>query len=128
MTPIPADQLHAHWPWVRKGLEEVRKKCREEWLPEDVYLALKTGNAFLVTLDNDGFLVLQKHHGFRGPILFVWVVWGPHRLQQRQQEIEDGLDDIARGMGAAAIRHHSPFKAWARQGYTEMNRIYQRAV
>lgn len=40
----PAD-LRIHWPRIKASLEAVQARASEDWIPEDVFFALKSGAA-----------------------------------------------------------------------------------
>jgi hypothetical protein len=129
LTPVAADGLRAVWPWVRIGLEEVQAKTRPEWLPEDVYTAIKGGSAFLFTIGaDDGFVIVQRTQAWDGPRLFVWIMWGRNALAQQQFAIEVELDKLAASIGVRKLRMQSPRKGWERVGWQAIETIYEREV
>lgn len=112
---------------MRDGLWEVKDKCNESWLPEDIYTAIKTGSAFLYAIEDKGFAVFQKHADVDGPVLFVWILSG--RLMAYKDQLYTEIDELARGINARRIRWHSPRKFWARNGYGKMKTtIYEREL
>jgi hypothetical protein len=72
---IPKDNLRQHWEYVRHGLELVRARGHNEWLPEDVYCDCYENRSMLFVgiIDNKpvGFVVLQPI----GNRLHVWASW-----------------------------------------------------
>jgi hypothetical protein len=63
--------LGAEWERVRAGLVEVKKATTDDWLPEDVYMALRQGSAVLYIGEGRpgeylGFLVLRLVPTFHG--------------------------------------------------------------
>lgn len=117
------------WEWVRAGLVEVQAKTNAEWMPEDVYAALKGGSAFLFVIGaDDGFVIVQRTQSFDGPRLFVWIMWGPRSLAHQQFAIEVELDRLATSIGVRKLRMHSPRKGWERVGWQAIETIYEREV
>ena len=116
LTPIPAVDLHKHWDWLRAGLERVRAKVATEWIPEDIWQAIRSGAAGVsIIADGAGFIVLQRQERARGPCLFIWVVEG--ELAQYEQAMYAELEHVARDMKAPTIEMHSPRKGWAQRGF-----------
>lgn len=124
MREIRADQLHDYWPVVVEGLAAIKAKRHPTWIPEDVYAALKNGQAVLYMLSESAFCVLQKTFDHDGSRLFVWAMYGPNELAERQQEIQDWLKQKARDIGAKAVRMQSP-RGWHGAGWTQREVIYE---
>lgn len=124
LTEVRPDQLHDYWPVVEKGLLRVKRKTHPTWIPADIYSAIKTGNAVLFMISDTAFCVLQKVSDFDGPRLLVWVIYGPHELATREQELTDWLKEKARFIGAKAIRLHSP-RRWESRGWTKRETIFE---
>ena len=119
---IPAAKLYDVWGWVRNGLVDCAGKTQERWLPEDVYLAIKGGSAFLYAIehkgDEIGFTVLCQHNDPDGPCLFVWAMWTePGAGAPVEGMICSALEAKAREIGAKRIRMQSPRKGWERKAY-----------
>jgi hypothetical protein len=105
----PAD-LHKHWDFVRKGCEVVKVKTGENWLPEDVYTAIKTNSAQLF-LFADGFCVLQhiKDAYNNENVLHIWVAYHSTREDIKEASTNE-LIKIAKSIGARTITFTSPRK------------------
>lgn len=79
MIVVDSDEkLRIFWPEVREGLNKVIEKNPNYWMPEDVYLAIKTQKAVLICGETErgdfaGFLVLQMNHGVDGRGVFIWA-------------------------------------------------------
>jgi hypothetical protein len=63
IIPIHPDGLHAVWARVKEGLLKILERSPDDWLPEDVYHALKGGQAQLFICTGvqglEGFFVLR---------------------------------------------------------------------
>jgi hypothetical protein len=78
---LKPERLHELWPFIQRGLIAVEKKVKPDWRPEDVYAALRAGQASCVIVEQGsarlGFLVYYRQiRPFSGkPELFVWAAW-----------------------------------------------------
>ena len=83
VTPLPVEpaELIQHWRLVRHGLKEIIVRFPQRWIPEDVYMQVKLGNAELVMFQKEG-----RSIGFfvGAPTLtlfmnerqyFLWAIW-----------------------------------------------------
>lgn len=122
LRPIAVADLPQHWPWVRQGLEELIARFDCDWLPEDVYAAIKAGAAGLSIIgDKAGFIVLQQQQRVRGPCLFVWVIVGD--LAPYEQQLYAELEKVAREIKAPTIEMWSPRTGWGRRGFFKEHSI-----
>lgn len=137
-TPIPIPALHACWPKVRKGLERIAEKGKENWLPEDVYVALRTGRATLYVAD-PGFFILEKvDEAFtHQSVLNIWCLHaqaedGGHHagvLQFRDEAIAY-IDGVAKSLGIKRIKM-SGRKGWQKvlkDYFTPVRVMYERSI
>lgn len=117
------------WPWVQEGLAAISKRLNTSWMPEDVYVELKSGAATLATIaDGAGFLVLKRLQDYDGQVLFVWIVHGPNKLRQHYEEVFSDVAELAKQSGCIRVQMRSPRRGWARVGWTERETIYEREV
>jgi len=124
---IPPDELQSVWPQIREGLEEVKRKCGETWIPEDVYTAIKIGTSSLHMLSDGGFLVLtpkREEHTNR-PILHVWI---GHTQGNDYLEGEEYLDTLCKQYGFAKVTQISARRGWERRGWKPARIMYEREV
>lgn len=119
---IPPEDIGKHWKFVREGLQYVVDKTQDRWLPEDVYMHIKSGNMNLFMQDSgDGFAVLQPVKGWDGTELYIFCGYsrGGHELVM--QECEQ-IKDIARSIGAKRVKFQSNRKGFEKlaqdMGYT----------
>lgn len=118
LKPIAPADLHQHWDSIRVGLEYVRAKTAPEWIPEDIYFAVRRGAATLFVADEcDGFLVAQKQERAYGYCLLVWVVYAPGEREQWSPMVYPDIERIARSENCRLIEMHSPRKAWERDPF-----------
>lgn len=90
---VPASNLHRYWDFVNYGLDEIHRKYRTEWLPEDVYAAIMVGVTELWLIERQrtiGFFTGQvKKNDYNGELYyFVWHLWA---LPASRRRPEDGV-------------------------------------
>lgn len=127
---VPPQELRALWPWVRVGLEQIKTKCGEPWIPEEIYCQIQAKTAFLYVFDKTGFAVFQKHFDGDGPVLFIWLLWCKSGLGLPiEQQLYAAIDQLATKEGCKRIRMHSPRKGWAQRGFfVPVSTIYEREM
>jgi hypothetical protein len=92
----PAD-LHAVWPFISRGLDVVRAKSICDWINEDIYNALRTGNAFcLIPFFQNQPLGFAIYYFTTTPFsnkkeCLVWVAWS---IPLRERSAADEVDDV----------------------------------
>ncbi len=129
---IPKEDLRYEWPWIRKGLERILESSSQHWLPEDVYMALKTesAEAFRGVLEGEtaGFVILQKHQSLDGTELFIWAA---HTMEDGRDFYED-IEQIAKDVGAKRVVFWSNRMGWRRlakrYGFTPSNVRYTKEL
>ncbi len=127
MRYVKPDELHSVWAFVKAGLEVVRNRCFERWIPEDVYTALKQGGSQLFVAE-DGFIVVtpQKDQFSGEQILFIWAAYGTNALVY--EEGEKLITQLAKQIGAKRIQMESPRRGWERRGFDPVKIVYERIV
>lgn len=113
LLPIPADEVRKWWGKVRPSIENVKQHDVEDWLPEDVYLYLQTGTAFLhVCLDDGeyaGCMVTRLLQDANGICMHIWLGEGIGNL-----DCFDMAKEQARSIGAKYMTFASARPAWER--------------
>lgn len=88
---IAPSDLRAWWPTIKPGLENILRKSREKWIPEDIYSDCMNNRATLwAGLENNhlvGFMVLEN----QGENLHVWSAWS---LEKDYDLLKNGLECI----------------------------------
>jgi hypothetical protein len=109
---IQPNDLRNWWQWVRVGLEVIKRKSTEPWIPEDVYTDCYTQRSMLWVFKMNnrpvGFVVLQ-------PVADTIHVWCAYAY-------EDGIVDecwahtieIAQSGDAKQITFDSNRRGWER--------------
>lgn len=128
--PVSPDDLHGVWELVKRGLGSVLLKTGERWKPEDIYTAIKIGNASLHTcaIDNRyaGFIVTQKSLGFDGWELFVWAAYS--REHNMQALCGPWVEEFGRSLKAKRIVFFSPRRAWERSDFVAKSVRYEKEL
>lgn len=114
---IPPADLRRVWPKVREGLDLMPA---EDWIPEDVFHLIKSGDSALYVGHNEsgyaGFFVLRRLVGeFDGSVaLHCWLA---HNVGDADvfAAAESYIRDVARNMGAVRITFGSPRKGWGKR-------------
>jgi hypothetical protein len=107
---IQPQELRSWWPWVRVGLDKVKTKSTEPWIPEDVYADCFEQRSMLwVFLKENrpvGFAVLQPFQ----TTLHVWCgyAYEPDCLFDSWELIQE----IARAGNANAVTFDSNRPGW----------------
>lgn len=115
----PAD-LRTHWPRISASLDAVQAKAPEDWIKEDVYHGIRSGQAAChIALDDNGFAGLMvttiTRAEFSGAqALHVWIAHN----EGEADVIEAGLDllrAMAHKAGVSRITFGSPRKGWSKK-------------
>lgn len=118
LRPIAPANLVLEWERVRAGLLIVKKATSDDWLPEDVYMAIKTGAATLFVGEDAhggylGFLVLKVTPTFHGKRLDVWAAYCSGK-QPAMRLYLPKIKELAQRAGAGAIGFSSARPEWAK--------------
>lgn len=133
LRAIEPRDLSFEWERVRLGLLEVKKATTDDWLPEDVYMALRQGGAYLYVGEDEhgdylGFLVMRLTPTFHGSKVEIWAA---HSATSRplMREFWPQIREVARRAGAGKISFSSARDEWAaaakRLGFTPKQVTYE---
>ena len=136
LIPLDPKKVASAWPFVRAGCEKVLAKTNDRWIPEDVYMELRSNSAFLYIIEHEsdevGFIVVRRVMDPDGPALFVWIMYtipGLMKESENWKMVIAGLDELARSIGAKRIRHYSSRSGFEEHGaFTLKMHIYEREV
>lgn len=109
---VTPDLLRTEWSWVREGLEKVRRKGHDDWIPEDIYCDCFTQKAMLWILpERNGFMVLQpiEHK------MHIWAAWLDSNDPEDLIKGMESAKDIARRGGLKSITFTSARSGWVRR-------------
>lgn len=135
MRYVPPEQLLAEWERVRAGLLAVQEHSADDWLPEDIYMSLKTGNASLHVAEDGsdylGFLILQLLPTFHSKKLHVWCAYANDGKPLLRVFLRT-LRDLAANAGATKITFSSPRDEWLsvgkRGGFTPTQCMFELTI
>lgn len=105
------------WERVRAGLVDVRAMTTDDWLPEDVYMALRNGAASLYIGESEageylGFLVMRLVPTFHGSKVEIWCAHSATTTPLMRTYFPQ-IQDIARNCKATRISFMSAREEWA---------------
>jgi hypothetical protein len=129
---VSPDDLAEWWRFVRAGLEHTLQKMGgDKWMPEDIYLGIKTGQCTLhVSLMAHrpvGFVVLRPVQDYDGKALHIWVAYSAERGATDAHMPE--LKEFAHAMRAKRLTFESRRKGWNRfalkHGYQVAHTAYE---
>ena len=132
--PMSLPEVRQDWTFIRNGLLEVIGRCKERYLPEDVWQAVMAANAYIWRIetahDEIGFLVLRRDYDADGPVLFIWCCWcKPGSLVKHSSDLMERLKEVGHRIGAKRLRFESTRKAWSfLDVFEERSVIYEREL
>lgn len=132
---VEPKNLRNVWETIKPGLEETAIKAPGGWIPEDVYMRIKSGEAVLhiVTANSRyrGFLVTQSIDSVEGRKMLIWIIYGDGS-DDLMTENMDQVRDWAANINAIKIQFQSPRKGWAKVaeklGFEPVQVIYEMEV
>ena len=123
MRYVDPINLHDLWPEVREGLSKVRIKSHGDWIPEDIYAAIRAGHSNLYLVD-EGFVVITPRKDFDGITLFVWIAYG---LGEVFDKYLPHMEEMGRAIGAKRIRFESSRNGWSKR-FKYVTSIYEKEI
>jgi len=133
---IKPQDIACEWDRVRAGLEIIRKSTGDDWLPEDVYMSIRTNNAALYVGEDKhgdylGFLILQILPQFHGSKLHVWCAHSATKEPMMRRALPEVVQ-IAKQAGARKIGFSSKRDEWeavaARIGFKPAQMSYEMEI
>lgn len=120
------------WDRVRAGLVEVKRMTTDDWLPEDVYMCLKTGAASLYVGEQDGeylgFVVLRLVSTYHAKKVEIWAAYSATK-RPLMRLLWPQIQEISRDAGASLISFTSARDEWQagakRLGFKPQQTIYE---
>ncbi|SOY56033.1 hypothetical protein [Cupriavidus taiwanensis] len=114
---VHPQKLSDHWGKVREGLESLLASVECNWLPEDVYHALKTGKSTLHLCSDAGrflgFVVLTPDTTYDGRVLHIWAAYSTTG-RPMTEAFFPFIRQCAEAIDAKRISFASPRAGWGR--------------
>lgn len=98
---LKQEDLQRYWPFLRRGLDDIKRKIRPNWLPEDIFTVLRAGQVSCVIGRRGtrllGFQVYSKQQRpfSYEPELFIWAAWN---LPLRERQGDDDMRELVLAM------------------------------
>lgn len=115
LQAVNAADVGKVWGRVKPGIEQLLRKCPDDFDPEDVYWALRESRAALFLI-GDGFLVTEIGiEPFKQKkTLCVWLLYWL-QAEKYQDILYEELDGLARFLGCVRIHFKSPRMGWMKK-------------
>jgi hypothetical protein len=120
LTLVPPAGVRQAWPLILPSLQAVLAKTHDDWIPEDVYHALKSGEAAChLATDHSGFcgvlITTRTTAEFSGETaLHVWIAHNTGNADVFAAGLPM-LREMARKGGFTRITFGSPRPGWAKR-------------
>lgn len=122
-------KLNRDWPWVKDGIEVIRKRCNAEWLAEDLYCQIKTGKSSLYVNEamNAFGIIRPIENPYTGePGLEILDAYAP--IGEDTDALMDDIEELAKSKGYVFIQMDSIRKGFERKGWTMKKIVYTRRL
>lgn len=133
-SKIHVDDLQFVYEEIEAKLRNIIKKSYSDWVPADVYVALKNKDADLyIGYEKDknvGFIVTstQQNHG-GGPTLYVWAAYQDPEYEYTKNGFEL-LERLAEELQADNIEFQTSREGWSKiapkYGYKLVSYVYRK--
>jgi len=133
---IPVEDVRVAYERIEQDLHKIRKKSYADWIPADIYAALKIGNADLfIGYEKDyyaGFIITSFIQDSGGqPTLFLWATYQNPKFNHKDNGFIF-LDKLAEECNVSAVEFHSSRKGWTkaakRHGYEPVTQVYRKEM
>ena len=115
LRQIDIAEVGREWDRVRTGLVEVKKMTTDDWLPEDVYMCLKTGAASLYIGEDEtgylGFIVLRLVPTFQAKKVEIWAAYSATK-RPLMRVYWPQIQELSKAAGASLISFSSARDEW----------------
>ena len=133
---IPVEDVRVAYERIEQDLHKIRKKSYADWIPADIYAALKSGNADLfIGYEKEyyaGFIITSFIQDAGGqPTLFLWATYQNPGFKHKDNGFIF-LDKMAEEFNISAIEFHSSRKGWGwaskKHGYEIVTQVYRKEM
>ena len=117
LVAIKPSELHQFWRVIAPGIAQARCHSGSNWIPEDIYAALRAGHSQLfigyVECAYAGFAITTLVPGFSGPDLHFWIVFNASKHDVIARFMGE-FEKMAESAGAKRMTFWSK-RHWARR-------------
>jgi len=133
---IPIEDIKAAYSNIEKDLKRVTQKSYADWIPADVYAALREGSSELYmayTKDYySGFLVLSVINDAGGEkTLYIWVAYSRPGYNNMEAGMEF-LERLVQNTSITGMEFHSDRSGWSRaantHGFKAVTTVYKKEL
>tara|TARA_E500000178_G_scaffold51041_1_gene46594 strand:- start:198 stop:641 length:444 start_codon:yes stop_codon:yes gene_type:complete len=133
---IPLEDIRAAYTNIESDLYEVTNKSHADWIPADVYSALRNGSADLYVVYKDeeyaGFLVTTLLTDFGGEkTLFIWVGYSVPKYNIISEGFEF-VERLSENLNIVGIEFHSSRLGWiktgTKHGYKAVTQVFRKEL
>lgn len=133
-SKIAEDDLQFVYEEIKEKLRYIVKKSDSDWVPADIYVALKNNKAELYVAykedDNVGFIITENHPNLGGgPTLFVWAAYQDPKYGYTKNGFEL-LERLAEEIKADSIEFETSRPGWQKvapkHGFKLVSYTYRR--
>ena len=133
---IPVDEIRYAYETIESDLHVIRKKSYSDWIPADIYLALRNSNATLYMFYKEdiyiGFIICSMIADPGGePTLFVWATYQKPEYNYNKVGFTF-LDNLALEKNVKVIEFHTSRPGWAKtataNGFKLTSYVYKKEV
>jgi len=133
---IPASEVGYAYTTIEPDLQVIRNKSYSDWIPADIYLALRNSSATLYMFYKKdayiGFVVCSIISDPSGePTLFVWATYQKPEYNYVKAGF-DFLDKLALEKNVRTIEFHTSRPGWAKtattNGFKLTSYVYKKEV
>ena len=133
---IPVEDVRVAYERIEQDLHKIRKKSYADWIPADIYAALKNGKTELfIAYEKEhyvGFIITSLVRDSGGqPVLFLWAEDQDSKFKNRDNGLVF-MSNLAEELKVSAIEFSSTRKGWTRaakiHGYEPVTQIYRKEL
>ena len=116
LRQIAPEDVSTVWPEVAPGVEQVLRKCPDDFTVEDVYWFLKANRATLFIIEGGGFFVVEVTvEPFRGRrTLNIWLMYFLGARKVKAQLLEQ-MKQLGRNAQCVRVHFKSPRRGWEKE-------------
>ena len=116
------------WHRIKPALEEIQQYQEPDWIPEDIYHWVQSGQATLYVTD-DGFAIVQRGQNVvTSQIYLLLLICYSWDGTQNIKDYTAAFDELARSVNASYLEVGSKRRGFERLGFEIDHIVYRRSV